>query len=520
MIRQLITFIIRFFFGPHWRFPQFVVRPPRLLHEKGLVMSTAFVGRQGVGKTYALAVELLEQMKAHPEQPFFIFDWSGGLISVLMLLILSDLKRDELLPRLVYDAMGGRTINGKAYIMRMAEFSKKHDPEKSRLERVEDQIDRVVRVFEALNEELVIRNPTVGKRPITGLLPNLLLLANAVKDKNGGSWQITEALRLLNPEVRASAIKEFGSSAKKAVDYFSSSFIGESRFDRELESALRDVLDILKSQRVRARVGSDDTSWTINEAEKKGQIVCIDGSGLNNNHKQKDYLFLQLFFLLIDHLNKRQASRSGYHPINIIADEVYSFNEMPSVSSILAHLPSEYRSRKLQLYLVIQSLKQLAGEKNGKKGLEDVFFSFGNLVVFSLLDIQDCFTMIENLFPFDPQSVKVPSQREGQHDIMENRDEQKAVKAYQLQHLSQRECYVRRFIDEARMDKIIHVGRTRDVRITATNEDVENLKDKLMLERGVLLAEAERIIGQRSIAIQPKPPAQQKQQKKRTPPRT
>jgi len=520
MIRQLFTFIIRFFFGPKWRFPRFVVRPPRLLHDKGLVMSTAFVGRQGVGKTFALAAELLEQMKAHPEQSFFIFDWSGGLITVLMLLILSDPKRDELLPRLVYDAMGGRTINGKTYIMRMSEFSEKHDPEKSWLERVEDQVDRVVRVFEALNEELVTRNPTVGKRPITGLLPNLLLLANAIKDKNGGSWQITEALKLLNSEIRKAALRAYGVKVKKAAEYFKNSFTGESKFDRDLESSLRDVLDILKSQRVRARVGSGDPGWTINEAEKKGQIVAIDGSGLNNNHSQKDYLFLQIFFLLIDHLNKRQASRSDYHPINIIADEVYSFNEMPSVSSILAHLPSEYRNRKLQLYLVIQSLKQLAGEKNGKKGLEDVFFSFGNLVVFSLLDIQDCFTMIENLDPFDPQTVKVASQREGQHDIMENRDEQLAVKAYQLQHLSQRECYVRCFIDEARMDKIIHVGRTRDVRITANDEDVENLKDRLMLERGVLLSEAEKIIGQRSIFAQPNVPDQQNQQKKRTPPRT
>ena len=523
MIRQLFTFIIRFFFGPHWRFPQFVVRPARLLHEKGLVMSTAFVGRQGVGKTYAVALELLALMKAHPEQSFFIFDWSGGLISILMLLILSDPKRDELLPRLVYDALGGRTINGKTYISRMPDFSKEHDPEKHWLERVEDQIDRVIRVFEALNEELITRNPTVGKRPITALLPNLLLLANAIKDKSGGNWQVTEALRLLNPQVRASAITEFGNRAKKAVEYFSNSFTGDSKFDRELESSLRDVLDILNSQRVRARVGSDEPpSWTISEAEKKGQIVCIDGSDLNNNHKQKDYLFLQLFFLLIDYLNKRPASRSGYHPLNIIADEVYSFNEMPSVSSILAHLPSEYRNRKLQLFLVIQSLKQLAGEKNGKKGLEDVFFSFGNLVVFSLLDIQDCFTMIENLFPFDPQMVKIPAQREGQHNIMENRDEQLAVGANKLQRLAQRECYVRRFIDEARMDKIIHVGRTREVRITATDADVESLKDKLMLERGVLLSEAERIIGQRQMSVSAKKPQENsnRQQKSNRKPRS
>jgi hypothetical protein len=522
MIRQLFTFIFRFFFGPHWRFPQLLVQPARLLYEAGLAMSTALVGRQGVSKTWTLAAELKELMKAHPEQAFVILDWSGGLISILLLLILSDPESWKLLPRLVYDAMGGRKINGQTYIMRMPEFSEKYDPEKSWLERVEDQADRVQRVFEALNEELVKRNPTMGGRPIKGLLVNLLLLANAIQDKNGGNWQITEALRLLNQDVRDAARSKFGYKVKKANDYFATSFTGETKLDKDMANALGDILDILRSQRVRARVGSSDPGYTFDEAIRKGQIILCDGSDLTNNHNQKDYLFLQLLFLLIDTLNKRPASRPGYHPINLVIDEVYTFNEIPSVSSLLAHLPSEYRSRKLQLFLVIQSLKQLASEKDGKKGLQDVFFSFGNLIVFSLLDIKDCFTMAENLFPFDPQTVKVQAQREGQHNIMENRDEQLAIKAYQLQHLEKRECYVRRFIDEARMDKIIHIGRTREVRITVTDDDVENLKDRLMLERGVLLSEAEKIIGQREMSVQQTPVQQgkTKQQKSQRKPRS
>ena len=217
---------------------------------------------------------------------------------------------------------------------------------------------------------------------------------------------------------------------------------------------------------------------------------------------QKDYAFLQLFHLVLDEINKRVPSSPGYYPINWVMDEVYTFTETPSVARILAHLPSEYRSRKLQLFLVLQSLKQLAGEENGKKGLEDVFFSFGNMVVYSLLDIDDCFTVVKNFFPFNPQTVKVTARREDQHDIMENRDEQLAVQAYQLQHLAQRECYVRRFQDEARMDRIVHIGRTREVRITASYKDVEALKDKLMLMRGVSLQRAEEMINQRKISVQ------------------
>ena len=514
MIRLIFTFIARFFFGPHWRMPQFVVRPARLLYEKALVLSTVFVGRSGVGKTYALAKELLELMKAHPEQAFIVFDWSGGLITILMLLILSDPESWKLLPRLVYDAMGGRTINGKAYVMPMPEFSEKYDPEKPWLERVEDQADRVQRVFEALNEELVKRNPTMGGRPIKSLLTNLLLLANAVTDRTGNSWQITEVTRLLIKEIRENVRAIVGGRVKKANSYFKYTFTGETKLDIDMANALADVLDVIKSKRVRARVGYPIPGWNINEATAKGQIVLCDGSGLTNNHSQKDYLFLQLLFMFVDALNKRPASRPGYEPINLVIDEGYTFTENRVVARILSHFPSEYRSRKLHFFFVIQSQKQLPGEENGKKGLADMFPSFSNMVVFSLLDIDDCIDVVKNFFPFDPQMVKVPSQREGQHDIMQNRDEQLAVKAYQLQRLAHRECYIRRFVDEARMDKVIHVGRTPEVRIAATDEDVEKLKDKLMLERGVLLSEAERLIGERDMPVQQK---SQVQKNKRQP---
>lgn len=509
MIRLILTFIARFFFGPHWMFPEFVIRPARLLYEKALVLSTVFIGRSGVGKTYALAKELLELMKAHPEQAFLIFDWSGGLITILLLLILSDPDSWKLLPRLVYDAMGGRKINEQTYIMPMPEFSEKYDPEKPWLERVEDQVDRVQRVFEALNEELIKRNPTLGARPIKSLLANLLLLANAFTDRKGNSWQITEVTRLLNEEIRENVRTLFGGKVKKANDYFKYTFTGDSKLDKDLANALADVLDIIKSKRVRARVGYPFPGWNITEAMQKGQIVLCDGSGLTNNHNQKDYLFLQLLYLFIDALNKRPASRPGYNPINLVIDEGYTFTENRVVARLLSHFPSEYRSRKLQFFFVIQSPKQLPGEDDGKKGLADMLFSFSNMVVFSMLDIDDCMSVVKNFFPFELQKVKVPAQREGQHDIMENRDEQLAVRAYELQHLAQRECYVRRFIDEARMDKILHVGRTPEVRIIATDEDVEILKDRLMLERGVLLSEAERVIGQRSTADRQKPGKQE-----------
>ena len=237
MIRFILNLITRILFNRRWTLPEFIIRPPRLLHEAGLVMSTVFVGRQGAGKTYALALELLEQIKRHPEQSFFIFDWSGGLINTLYRLVLSDQQKEEIMPRLVYDSMGGRAIKGETYVMPMPEFSKEYDPEKSWIERVEDQADRVQRTFEALNPNLVELNPTLGGRPIKSLLPNLLHLANAVVDEQGDSWQITEATKLLNKEIREIARKHFGGKVGKAYEYFTYHFTGDEKIDKELANA-------------------------------------------------------------------------------------------------------------------------------------------------------------------------------------------------------------------------------------------------------------------------------------------
>ena len=127
------------------------------------------------------------------------------------------------------------------------------------------------------------------------------------------------------------------------------------------------------------------------------------------------------------------------------------------------------------------------------------------MAIFSMLDIEDCFTGVKNLIPFDPQLVKVPARHEGQHDIMANRDEQLAIRAYQLQRMAQRECYVRRFVNEARMDRVIHVGKTREVRISATHQDVENFKDKLTLRVGIPQAKAEEVINKRRIPLKQRP---------------
>src|SRR3989337_630610 len=62
MLRFLLDLIASLILRGGWMMPEFVIRPRRFLYEPGLVMSTVFVGRQGVGKTFSMALELLERL--------------------------------------------------------------------------------------------------------------------------------------------------------------------------------------------------------------------------------------------------------------------------------------------------------------------------------------------------------------------------------------------------------------------------------------------------------------------------
>ena len=121
------------------------------------------------------------------------------------------------------------------------------------------------------------------------------------------------------------------------------------------------------------------------------------------------------------------------------------------------------------------------------------------MMIGPMLDIEHCQTAAKQLFGFDRFSVRVGANHRGQHDIMSTLSEQLMEKAREIYDLPERSFFVRRFINEGQMDRIIHVTRTRDLELTATREDVERFKDKKMLERGVPLAEALRFVNNRKM---------------------
>lgn len=495
-------------FGPSPRTPITINQPRRLLHDAGMTKANAVVGAQGTGKTFAVAQELWEMIKEHPDYSFVIYEWGSMMMDTLFALALSDPASKPHLKRFIFDPIAGRKIRHEEWVMPLPAFSEKYDPDKSFMNRIEDQIDRVRRTFENLHKEGVANNPTMFGRPINSLLPNLCLLAAAYLDEEGNSWQLTEIHKLLDTNIQKIVKAKVASRVGKAYNYFQDQYKTGSDFGAELGSALLDILDVINSSRIRARIGANEPGYTPAEVFQ-GKILVVDGSGLSNNEMQRNHEFLRHFYLFDDEIKKRRPGSKLLVPVVITMDECYTFTEIPSMASMIAHYPSEMRNRKIQMINIYQSLKQLAKGMGGRPGLDDLFFSFGNIICFSLLDVDDAISIAKNFFPFDPMTVKVTARTDTQHDIMENVNEQTMVKAYELTRMPDRECYIRRFITEGKMDRITHVRRTKDAVITVSPEDVERFKDDLVMSRGMLLDRAKDIINNRKATpVVPREPQQ------------
>ena len=215
-------------------FPEFVVQPGRLLHESRARHVKCFCWTAGCWQNIRPGNGIIGTDQSPSRTTVFHFRlvrWAYQYAFSVGTLR-SKKGRNRRPARLRRD--GRKEIDGQPLRDANAGVFGEYDPEMPWLERVEDQVDRVQRVFEEINPNLVERNPTLGGRPIKSLLPNLLLLANAITDEKGNSWQITEATRLLNKEVRELARKQVGGRVGKANEYFTYHFTGEEKIDKEL----------------------------------------------------------------------------------------------------------------------------------------------------------------------------------------------------------------------------------------------------------------------------------------------
>jgi hypothetical protein len=353
----------------------------------------------------------------------------------------------------------------------------------------DEQAHRVAINLQNLAPELVKGAPYIAGLGLQEIAPQLFRIESSIADelRENEIWQVTETRALLSSiPLLKKMVAKYGHKVPKAKEYFEKEFFPLSQNEKELRTyAIRSLLGVTEAPEIRARLGYHQPRWTPREAIKNGLMVIVDGSRLSNRTAVQHYLFTQVFSLIMAEINKRTPADPNDKPVSLILDEVYSLFKIPSMAPEIAQLAPQYRSRKLQLYIVLQELEQMSEE------LRPHIWSLGNIVCFGLANFDEAYKIAQQLFKYEPQSIKMGSRSDTGQPIVEPDRGQYLQIANDLQRLAHRECIIRRYQTERLMEKnILWVKKTKDVPNTPLRISVDELKNKLLRERGMRVQEA------------------------------
>jgi hypothetical protein len=464
------------------------------LNHEGLTMGTLIIGRQGTGKTSSLARILLDYFQCYPNRGIFVLDWSGSITDTILNQVIQqpEVIKEKLIKRIVYDQLGNPD-----WAIPFPEFSKVYGFS------YEEHVQRVSTNLSRLEPELVKGAPFVAGLTFREIVPQICRVITAILDEHGLSWQITEAKKLLiNQGLLKLALKNFGHRVPEAKWFLESVFLEIKASERELRTyAFMAMLGTIEPRAVRARIGSSQPGWTPAESINKGLMVLVDGSRLINQRNTQHYLFTQIYSMIMAEINKRQPGDPNDQPVALVMDEVYSLLSIPGMAEEVGMLAPLYRSRKLELYIVLQALSQLA------LTLKNQIWSIGNIVCFGLSSFDEAYEMGQQLFPYEPLRVKLPARHPQGQPVPESDRGQYLAIANKIQRMKHRECIIRRYESEQLQDEYIrYVPETKEIPGSRLDEKVDDLKERLLKKRGIPVENALKVINNRRITLGKKPP--------------
>lgn len=437
------------------------------LYDEGLTKGVLVIGGSGTGKTSWLALHIVDYFLKHADEAIFVLDWSGSLTNNIFRLLLMQTNYQRLLKRIVYDDMGNPDI-----AIPMPEFSSKYG-------HADEQVHRVHENLRRLHPELE-RAPIVGEMGLTDAT-NFFHLLTATQNEYNECWQITETKKIIiDEELLNKLLKDFGNRVPDARYWIKESFQRDSKQGRKLSTkSIISVLGAIEPREVRARVGAQVPGWTPKEAIEKGLMVIVDGRRLINKERTQNYLFTQAYSLIMQEINKRIPDNPKDKPVSLVLDEVYSLLRVPGMAPEIASLSPQYRSRKLQLYIVLQELAQMSEE------LRPHIWSLGNVVSFAVANHFETLELAKQLFPYDPYTMKLAPMRDGQLPVMEQDQGQYLEYANWIRSFPHRQCIMRRYISEKeKEDKVQFIPETSDFPQGELYITVEEAKEYLLNQRG------------------------------------
>jgi hypothetical protein len=370
----------------------------------GLTMGTLIIGRPGSGKTSALARHVVDYSRRFPNRAIFVLDWSGAISDAILKLIVGAADRNDLMKRVVYDELGH-----PEWVIPMPEFSHEYG------EGYEEQVQRVSTNLVKLAPELVRDAPFLAGLGLREIAPQIFRVLSSVTNEHGETWQVTEAKRfILETPLLRMATAKFGHKVPEAKWFIERMFLHLHPRERELRTyALLALLGTIEPKNTRARIGYYRPGWTPKEAIDKGLLVLVNGARLINEENTQHYLFTQAYSLIKQEINHRIPGDVNDQPVALVMDEVYSLLSIPGMAKEVGMLSTLYRSRKLELSVVLQSLSQLAPE------LRNQIWSLGNVVCFAVSNFDEAYEAAQQIFRFEPARVKLTSSPEFPRPIIE-----------------------------------------------------------------------------------------------------
>lgn len=461
------------------------------LYFDSLTRGGLIIGRPGSGKTIKSAMWALQYALLYPDRPIFVLDASGSFTDefIKMTYQLPTQIREVIVKRIVFDRLGD-----SEWVVPFPFFSVNYGID------MEEQIQRVVENFKNLNDELVKRNPTLGGIALSEIAPQLYRVICAIEGADGRSWQITEAKKLLMNQSRLRiACKKFGNKMPEAKWYFENQFLSDSVSDHERELrtfTLRSALGAIEPKAIRARVGFHTPSWTPKEAIEQGKIVLVSGEELINQETAMGILFTDVYSQILAIINKRTPHDPSDKPALLIIDEVPMLLEIKGMADEIGKVSPRYRSRKLQIMVIIQMLSQLDEDLRAK------IWALGNVACFGIDSHKESYEIAQQLFRYNPKSSKRPIQ--GDYTIAEPDRGQYLTEANWIQHLGKRELILKRYIDEGTEERYVqYIKRTSEKSNEPLPEPLGDIKKRLLMRNAIPIREALEVINRRGIKNDP-----------------
>ena len=464
------------------------------LYLESLTRGVLVVGRPGSGKTVWLAMQTMIRALANPDCPIFVLDASGSFCDEFIKLTyqLSQGLREQIESRMIFDRMGD-----PKYVTAFPFFSDEYGLD------VETQVMRVTENWKKLQDELVKVNPTMGGIPLGELAPQTYRMLCAIRFKDGSSGQITEAKKLLMNETWLyEACKKFGKDAPEAKWYFERQFLSLTEPERDLRSyTLRSILGAVEPKAIRARVGYHTPGWTPREAIEKGQIVLVSGEELINQEQAMGILFTDVYSQILAVINERTPHDPTDPPVLMVIDEVPMLLEIKGMAEEIGKVSPRYRSRRLQIIVIIQMLAQLDDDLRKK------IWSLGNTACFGIDSHKEAYEIAQQLFNYDPQKIKFAATSDTGQPIVEQDRGGYLIGANWLQHLPARSLVLKRWIDEGTEERFVQfIQSTSDKPDGPLPTELIEIKEQLLERTAIPIEEALKAVNSRTLKTENQPP--------------